>query len=143
MNRGHQLYVATGYLGDDAKVMAFQAGGLVAELSVAVTETYRTSQGQEEHTEWVHAKAFDTTAEVCQKLATRGRLVTIQGRLHTETWNDAAGTRQRKTYVYISQGGFTLHGGQEHTVTSPGRERARNAPAAPDFRPKEQTRHAR
>jgi single-strand DNA-binding protein len=135
VSRGFQLVVATGYLRDDAKLMAFAGGGLVAELTVAVTETFTNRSGaEEEHTEWVDVKVFGRSAEVAGKFATRGRLVTIEGRLHTERWKDANDRPQKRTYVYARNRGLTLHGKDEHTQTHARRQR-QAAPVTPDFDP--------
>lgn len=142
MSRGHQIVVATGHLGADPVTKAFQTGGLVAELSIAVSEAYKDRDGQPvEHTEWLRAKVFGRGAEIAQQYLRKGRLITIEGKLHTEKWQDSEGHNRYSTWIYVDPRGLTMHGGQEHTHTRKEHEgRAPAEPAAPEFPTDEELR---
>lgn len=116
MSRGHQLFVATGRLGDDARTSAPQSGGLIATFSIAVTRVWKDRAGERhEHTEWIRCKCFSGLADVAQKYCTKGRLVSVQGRLVTEKWQGNDGSDRYSTWVYLDE--LDLHGGRDHEAT--------------------------
>jgi single-strand DNA-binding protein len=140
MSRGHQRVIATGHLGDDPAVKATQNGGLVADFRIAVTEVFKDRSGEKtEHTEWLRVKAFGRTAEVAQQFLTKGRLVTIEGKLHTEKWQSSDGSDRYSTWIYIGPHGLTLHGGTEHTKT---KREHQGRPADDKTSPAPPTQHA-
>ena len=141
MSRGHQVVVVTGRLGADPAVKAPPSGGMVAELRVAVSESYKDRAGNRtEHTEWIRIKVFGQAAEAVQRFLKKGGLVTVQGRLHTEKWTAGDGSDRYSTWVYASPSGVDIHHQPEHESTraahrgraaTPGPEPA--APAAQDW----------
>lgn len=131
MSRGHQVWVGTGHVGDTPAIKAPPSGGCVAEFRIAITETWRSRAGdREEHTEWVPIKAFGKTAESIERYVAKGRLVTVQGFLRTESWAGEGGQRRYRTWVYADEVHF--HGTREHTETRPehkGRAQTSNEPS--------------
>lgn len=118
MSRGFQRIIITGHLGDDPVVKAFQNGGLVAEIRIAVTEVWRDREGAPvEHTEWCRAKLFGRNAETAQKYLAKGRLCGIEGRLRTEKWQASDGSDRYSTWIYVDPTGLTLLGGRDHATT--------------------------
>ncbi|MBB5885419.1 single stranded DNA-binding protein [Xanthomonas sp. F1] len=119
MNHGYQMFIATGTLGADPVVKAIGAGGVVAEIRLAIDELFHAKDGTEHrHTEWVHVRLFDEDARIAQRRLAKGRLVTIEGRLHTDRTGGSAGEAPGATWVHARRGGLTLHG-SDHTTTSP------------------------
>ncbi len=136
MSRGFQRVIATGHLGDAPTIKAPQNGGLVAELRIAVTESYRDRAGKTtQHTEWIRAKCFGRTAEIAQQYLFKGRLVTIEGKLHTEKWQASDGSDRYSTWIYLSPGGLTLHGSNEHERTRAEHQARTPAPTPPQDAP--------
>ncbi|RZZ87834.1 single-stranded DNA-binding protein [Pseudoxanthomonas winnipegensis] len=118
MSRGHQRVIVTGHLGADPEVKAPQAGGLIADFRVAVTEVFKNRAGErEEHTEWLRIKAFNRCAEIAQQYLRKGSLVTIEGKLRTERWQASDGSDRYSAWIYCDPRGLTLHGGREHART--------------------------
>lgn len=110
MSGGHQLFVATGRLGDDPEVAAPQSGGLVAKLRIAVTDTFSGRNNERtDHTEWLRVKVFGRTAEIAQNYLQKGRLVTVQGKLRTEKWQAPDGSDRYSTWIYATV--LEMHGG--------------------------------
>lgn len=138
MSRGHQRVIVTGHLGADPDIKAPQAGGLIAEIRVAVTEVFTSRAGQrEEHTEWLRIKAFGRNAEIIQQYLRKGSLVTVEGKLHTERWQAGDYSDRYSTWIYCDPRGLTLHGGREHERTAPqhqgrGQAAPARAPAEPE-----------
>ncbi|RRN78503.1 single-stranded DNA-binding protein [Pseudoxanthomonas sp. SGD-10] len=141
MSRGYQRITVVGHLGDDPVVKATQGGGLVAEIRIAVTDTYRDRAGNAvEHTEWLRAKLFGRNAEIAQRYLARGRLACIEGRIRTEKWQAADGSDRYSQWIYVEPNGLTLLGSREHARTGrdhqgragAGGEGASASPSSPD-----------
>lgn len=113
---GHQIIIATGHLGADPSVRALQSGATVADIRVAVSETWRdrTTGERIEHTEWLRVKSFGKLAENVDKYLRKGRLVTVEGRLRTEKWQAGDGSDRYTTWIYADD--IQFHGaGHERT----------------------------
>lgn len=125
---GHQKLIATGHLGADPVVKATQGGAVIAEMRIAVTDTWRDRAGERvEHTEWMRIKVFGRDAENAGKYLRKGRLITIEGKLRTEKWQADDGSDRYSTWIYAEPGGVIWHGSREHTETRP-EHRGRAAP---------------
>ncbi|WP_311238284.1 MULTISPECIES: single-stranded DNA-binding protein [unclassified Xanthomonas] len=132
MNRGFQSVIVTGTIGADPTIRAMAGGKLVAELSIPVTETYTDRSGERcEHTEWFAIKLFGAAAETAERQLRKGRMITIQGRKHTERWSDD-GRPRSKVFVHVNAAGLTLHAEREHAQTKP-EHQGRAAAKAPAF----------
>jgi single-strand DNA-binding protein len=76
-----------GYLGRDPETRHIPSGATVCSFSVAVSRKWRSSDGeQKEATDWFNIEAWGKLGEICQKYLTKGRLVYIEGRLQTDSW---------------------------------------------------------
>ncbi|WP_349782371.1 single-stranded DNA-binding protein [Xanthomonas arboricola] len=132
MSSGHQLVIVTGALSENPTIRAMAGGKLVAELSIPVTETYTDRSGERcEHTEWFAIKLFGAAAETAERQLRKGRMITIQGRKHTERWSDD-GRPRSKVFVHVNAAGLTLHTDQEHAQTKP-EHQGRAVAKAPAF----------
>lgn len=108
-----------GNLGRDPEIRTTPSGEMVANFSVACTESWKDKSGQkQEHTEWVNCVAWRGLADLVQKYLKKGDKVYIEGKLQTRSWEDKNGGGKRyatevivKELVFIggkSEGG---HGG--------------------------------
>ncbi|MCD7096896.1 single-stranded DNA-binding protein [Stenotrophomonas sp. MMGLT7] len=138
MSRGQQVVTVTGTLSADPVIRAPQAGGLVAELTIPVSEFFTDRAGErQEHTEWMRIKLFGRQAEVAQQYLAKGRLVSVKGRQHTETWQQDGETRY-STWIYADvRNGLTLYGDREHARTASAHQGRAVQRSAPDFPPDE------
>jgi single-strand DNA-binding protein len=76
-----------GRLGADPEVRYTPTGIAYTRLSVATSEPYVDKDGnRQEMTEWHKVIAWRKLAEICGQYLTKGRLVYIEGRLRTRTW---------------------------------------------------------
>ena len=76
-----------GRLGSDPEVRYTPTGIAYARLSVATSEPYLDKDGnRQETTEWHKVVAWRKLAEICGQYLTKGRLVYVEGRLRTRTW---------------------------------------------------------
>jgi single-strand DNA-binding protein len=95
-----------GYLASDPEVRASQKGVYVAKMRVA-TNTYAGKEedgGSKEQTEFHSLVAFGKTAEFVGAHLHKGRLVAVEGRIQTSSWDDAAtGQKRYRTEIAVDR----------------------------------------
>ena len=81
-----------GRLGGDVTVNHLASGGRVANLSIATDEGYldRNSGQKVDRTEWHRVVTFqDGLIDMLEKHATKGRLISVEGKMQTRRWRKA------------------------------------------------------
>jgi single-strand DNA-binding protein len=74
-----------GYLGKDPETRVTPNGKKVSTFSVAVNHKWKSNQGeQKDSTDWFNIEAWGRLGEICQQYLGKGRLVFLEGRLHTD-----------------------------------------------------------
>ena len=91
----------SGRLTANPEIKPTQSGGKVASFSIAIPA------GKEE-TQFHECRAFNNTAEFIHKYFTKGKPIEIAGWLGQSIWTDKEQKERRKTYLYVSEAGFTL-----------------------------------
>jgi single-strand DNA-binding protein len=93
--------ILIGNLGRDPELRYTQGGGPVASLSVATTRKWRNKQSNElvEETEWHRVSVFGQQAEHCNNYLSKGRMVYVEGRLRTRSYDDKDGVKRYSTEV--------------------------------------------
>ncbi len=97
--------ILVGNLAADPDVKATPKGTYVANMRLA-THTYlgKDDEGNaREQTEFHRLVAFGRTAEFAGQYLHKGRLVYIDGRLQTSTWEDTAGQKRYRTEVVVDE----------------------------------------
>jgi single-strand DNA-binding protein len=93
-----------GNVGGDPEMRFTPAGHPVTSFSVATNRTINTPQGEpKKETEWFSVVAWDKLAEQCNQLLAKGRLVYVEGRLQTRTWDGQDGQKHYKTEVIANR----------------------------------------
>jgi len=90
--------ILAGNLTRDPEIKTASSGRKVADLRLAVSETYRDKQTQEkkEITCFVDVAVWGNQADVCQQYLAKGSNVLIEGRLQYDEWkNDKGETRSK------------------------------------------------
>jgi single-strand DNA-binding protein len=92
-----------GRLGKDPEVRNFQNGGKVVNFSLATSERWKDSAGnQKEKTEWHNVAIFNEHyAGVAEKYLRKGSLVYIEGQMQTRKWQDQSGNDRYSTEVVL------------------------------------------
>jgi single-strand DNA-binding protein len=91
----------------------------VARFSVATTDRVKDKEGNwQDRTEWHNLVAFQRTAEIASEYLKKGNKVYIEGRLHSDSWDDKeTGQKKYKTEIIINDlvllGGAREGGGEE------------------------------
>ena len=103
--------ILVGNLGRDPEVRHTQQGGLIVNLSVATSESWRdkASGERKEKTEWNRVVIFnEKMAEVAQKYLRKGAKVYLEGTLQTRKWTDQSGVETYSTEVVLPKFGGAL-----------------------------------
>jgi len=95
--------ILIGRLGADPEVRYTPDGTMVVNFRIATDESYRNKQGEKvTKTEWHRIVVFGRLAEICGNYLGKGRLVFIEGKLQTRTWDDKDGNKRSLTEVLAS-----------------------------------------
>nr|WP_159464892.1 single-stranded DNA-binding protein [Scandinavium goeteborgense] len=126
-SRGINKVILVGFLGQDPEIRYLPAGGAVATLSLATSETWRDKQSgeQKEKTEWHRVVLFGKLAEIAGEYLRKGSQVYIEGQLRTRKWFDEKnGTDRFSTEIVVGQQGIMqMLGGRAQDAT-PGQRAA-------------------
>jgi single-strand DNA-binding protein len=88
-----------GHLGADPELRYTTSGLAVATFSLATNRQWPAKDGTlQEETEWHSIVAWDKLAQICSEHLTKGRLVFIEGRIHTRSW-ESNGQKQYRTEI--------------------------------------------
>ena len=91
-----------GNLGKDPETRYTTSGKKVCNFSLAVDRRWKSSEGEiKESTDWFNLEAWGRLGEFCQQYLGKGRLVYIEGRLHTDRY-EQGGEIRYFTKVVIS-----------------------------------------
>ena len=105
MARGLNSAAIIGNVGKDPEVRHTQSGTVVANFSIATSETwYDKAKGEkQEKTEWHRVVAWGKLAEVVERYVKKGRQIYIQGRIETRTWEDSGGNKKYTTEIVAKE----------------------------------------
>ena len=119
-----------GNLTRDVEVKYTPKGTAVAQLSLAVNETYVKDGEKQETVTFVDCDVWGRTAENCAQYLAKGRPVFIEGRLKLESWDDKqSGQKRSKLKVTADRVQF-LGGKDDQREAGPGEEDQRPRRAA-------------
>ena len=89
-----------GHLGQDPEMKFLPSGQPVTNFSVSASRKYQTTEGEnKEETEWFNCVVFGKQAESCNTYLAKGRLVYVQGRLRTRSWDGQDGVKHYRTEI--------------------------------------------
>ena len=109
---GVNKVILIGHLGKDPEVRTFENGSKKVTFPLATSETYKDKDGnRKELTEWHNVVCWRNLADIAEKFLRKGRLLYVEGRLRTRTWEDANGAKHYFTDIEAS--GFTMLGGKD------------------------------
>ncbi len=92
--------ILIGRLGADPEVRYTQEGAMVTNFRLATDEQWRDKSGERvQRTEWHRIVTFGKLAEICGNYLAKGRLVYIEGRIQTRSWDDRDGNKRYTTEI--------------------------------------------
>lgn len=96
---GINKVILVGHLGKDPDIRYLEGNVSVASFPLATTETYNKDGKRIEQTEWHNIVMWRGLADVAAKYLTKGRLVYIEGKLRTRSYDDKEGVRRYTTEI--------------------------------------------
>ena len=100
--------ILVGNVGKDPDVRHLEGGVTVARFPLATNETYTDKSGQRvTQTEWHNIVVWRGQAEIAEKYIKSGKLLYVEGRLRTNTYEDKeTGAKKYFTEVYCTTFSF-------------------------------------
>ncbi|MDP2729774.1 MAG: single-stranded DNA-binding protein [Dehalococcoidales bacterium] len=99
--------IIIGNLGSEPEMRFTPNGRPVTSFSVATNWRYTTPEGERrEETEWFTVVAWGKLAEQCNQFLTKGRLVYVEGRLRTHSWEGQDGQKRSRNEIVADRVSF-------------------------------------
>ncbi len=132
--------IIIGRLGKDPDMRYAPSGTAIANFSVATNSNFKDNEGNwNEKTEWHNIVTFGRQAEFAGEYLKKGKLVYIEGRLQTSSWEDQNGQKRYKTEILANS--LQLLGSKSDGKSTPDRPEKANEQAddvEPDVEESEQ-----
>ena len=117
--------ILIGRLGKDPEVRYTPDGLMVTNFSLATDEVGKDKSGQKvQRTEWHRIVTFGKLAETCGNYLAKGKLIFVEGRIRTQSWEDKEGNKRYTTEIVASE---------MRMLESKGQGRGSEAPAEGSF----------
>ena len=95
--------ILVGRLGKDPEVRYTPDGMMVTNFTLATDEQRKDKNGERVRTtEWHRIVTFGKLAEICGKYLIKGKLVFVEGRIRTQSWEDKEGNKRSTTEIIAS-----------------------------------------
>lgn len=105
---GVNKVILVGHLGKDPEIRYLEGNVSVSSFPLATSEFYTKDGKKIEQTEWHNIVMWRGLADVSAKYLSKGKLVYIEGKLRTRTYEDREGIRRYTTEIVAEN--FTLLG---------------------------------
>ncbi len=105
---GINKVILVGHLGKDPEVRHLESNVSVASFPLATSETFNKDGRKVEQTEWHNIVMWRGLADVAAKYLQKGKLVYIEGKLRTRSYEDREGVKRYTTEVVAEN--FTMLG---------------------------------
>jgi single-strand DNA-binding protein len=105
---GINKVILVGHLGKDPDLRYLQDEIAVLSFPLATAEFVIKGGIKTEHTEWHNIVFWRTLAEAGKKILRKGKLIYIEGKLHTRTFEDKEGIKRYTTEILAES--FTVLG---------------------------------
>ncbi len=94
--------VILGNLTRDPESRTLPSGQPVVSFAVATNRFYTDRNGQKQKTaEFHNIVAFGRLAEICSRYLSKGKLVLVEGRLQTRSWQGQDGAKRWRTEIVM------------------------------------------
>lgn len=102
-----------GNIGGDPEMRFTPNGHPVTSFRVATNWIFATPEGErKQETEWFSVVTWNRLAEQCNQFLSKGRLVYVEGRLRTRSWEGQDGQKHFRTEVIANRVTFLDRQGQ-------------------------------
>jgi single-strand DNA-binding protein len=102
--RGLNKVTLIGNLGKDPEIQTLEGNVKVAKFSLATTENYKDSNGQNQTTtDWHNIVLWRGLADLANNYLKKGSLVYVEGKLKTRNYDDKDGQKKNVTEIIAEQ----------------------------------------
>ena len=102
--RGLNKVTLIGNLGKDPEIQTIEGNIKVAKFSLATTENYKDSNGQNQsNTDWHNIVLWRGLADLADNYLHKGSLVYVEGKLKTRSFDDKTGHKKYVTEIVAEQ----------------------------------------
>lgn len=92
--------ILVGNVGKDPEVRHLEGGATVARFPLATNETYTDKSGKKvTQTEWHNIVVWRGLAEIAEKYVKSGKLLFVEGRIRTSSYDDKDGNKRYSTEI--------------------------------------------
>ena len=92
--------VLVGHVGHTPEIKYTTSGYVVATFSLATNEVWLDlEKNKTEHTEWHNIVAWNKLADFTKEFITKGQLIYVEGRIHSQSWVDKNDVRQKRMEI--------------------------------------------
>ena len=114
--------ILVGRLGKDPEVRSTPSGQTVAKFTMATDERFTDKSGEkQQRTEWHNIVAWGKLGEICGQYLRKGKLVYVEGRIQTDSWDDKeTGQKKYRTEIICNEMKMLDRKGDEEGGSSSG-----------------------
>lgn len=105
---GINKVILVGHLGKDPELRYLEDHVAVVSFPLATSDFVMKGGARIEQTEWHNIVMWRSLAEAAQKVLKKGKLIYIEGKLHTRAFDDKAGVKKYATEIIADT--FTMLG---------------------------------
>ncbi len=128
---GVNKVILVGNLGADPEVKYLEGDNVVANFSLATTESYKDKSGNRvDQTEWHDLEVWGAQAKIVELYLKKGSQLFVEGKIRTEKWTDENNQPKRRTRIRVLN--FTMLGGKPEGMSG---NQPSNAATASNPRP--------
>ncbi len=100
---GVNKVILLGRVGQDPEVKYLESGSVVANFSLATTESYKNKEGQRvDNTEWHDLELWEGVAKIAEQYVKQGDLLYIEGKVKSSVWQDEQGNNRKKMRIRVT-----------------------------------------
>jgi single-strand DNA-binding protein len=132
---GINKVILVGHLGKDPEIRNLEGGVSVTSFPLATSETFNKDGRKVEQTEWHNIVMWRGLAEIAAKFLSKGKLVYIEGKLRTRSFEDKEGVKKYTTEIVAEN--FTMLGRKSDFDADTQKTSSRNGESFVDDLPNE------
>lgn len=93
-----------GRLGANPEVRILDNGNKLARFTIAVTETYKTKNGEKvTDVQWHSIVAWGSLANIAERMLQKGTQVTVDGKLFNRSYTNKEGVKRSSTEIVANE----------------------------------------
>ncbi len=93
-----------GHLGNEPEVKTTATNKKLAKVSIATNSSFKNEKGEKiEETQWHNLVMWDRNAALAEKYLKKGSEISIEGRLSSRSYTDAAGVKKYFTEIIVNE----------------------------------------